>query len=217
VVLNSALANMPTATGWDGITMNKVQFPLDVAADNTAAITAMNALYNDPGNHYLNIHTTEFPGGAMRGQVQKAAITRLRTTAMPSNAVPPVRGLDAMAPALMDVATIRNADQTIGGALAFLAVNARFPGWVELMDINTRVGAVGTNGPWNLLLGYSFTADNAALVRTGFTNIVDLGAYNDSFSLGTIRDLLANPESQYLLIRTPDYGDTLRGQWSLSR
>jgi hypothetical protein len=46
----------------------------------------LQAIIDDPGGHYVNLHTEEYPAGAIRGQLMAAAAT-------PDTALPPSNGL----------------------------------------------------------------------------------------------------------------------------
>jgi hypothetical protein len=63
-------------TGAKGVA-GPVAVNLDIAKNGDkgcvpADPTTLAAIRDDPGGHYVNIHTAEFPKGAMRGQLSKA-------------------------------------------------------------------------------------------------------------------------------------------------
>ena len=63
--------------------------PAQVDGTNAAALEALRGLFTDPGDYYVNIHTTDFPGGIMRGQLQPAIGTVLMGVMSSDNEVPP--------------------------------------------------------------------------------------------------------------------------------
>jgi hypothetical protein len=68
VVINTGLSGTVTQAvkGGGGI----VHRPVQVDGTNAAALAALRGLFTDPTQYYVNIHTTDFPGGIMRGQLQ---------------------------------------------------------------------------------------------------------------------------------------------------
>ncbi len=49
---------------------------LDISKGNIGCVssdaTTVKAIRDDPGNHYVNLHTADYPKGAIRGQLAKA-------------------------------------------------------------------------------------------------------------------------------------------------
>ncbi|MCX6631981.1 MAG: CHRD domain-containing protein, partial [Candidatus Solibacter sp.] len=87
VVINtglSATANQAIKAGGD-----IVHRPAQVDGTNAAALAALRGLFTDPGQYYVNIHTTDFGGGIMRGQLQRAVGTVLMGLMSSDNEVPP--------------------------------------------------------------------------------------------------------------------------------
>ena len=91
VVLNSGVgAGLPEdATGKTGITRQSAKL------DSADAISAINDMVANPGNFYVNLHTTANPGGAIRGQVLATKATVILSQLSPANEVPAVAGLTA--------------------------------------------------------------------------------------------------------------------------
>jgi len=66
-----------------------VHLPSQVDGTNAAALAALKGLLQDPSQYYVNIHTTDFPGGLMRGQLVRAVGTVLMGQMSSDNEVPP--------------------------------------------------------------------------------------------------------------------------------
>jgi hypothetical protein len=52
-----------------------IHIPVQVASDNAAALSALRGLHQDPTKYYVNLMTSDFPNGAIRGQLQPAQVT----------------------------------------------------------------------------------------------------------------------------------------------
>src|SRR5437762_173079 len=63
-----------------------------VLPGDSAALDTINGMLKDPSQYYVNIHTTNFPGGAMRAQLQRAETTVLMGLMGPANETPPITG-----------------------------------------------------------------------------------------------------------------------------
>src|SRR5437660_771480 len=71
VTISSGLsAGNPRAVKATGDT---IRLQAQFAATDTAALATINGMLADPSHYYFNIHTTDFPGGAIRGQLQSAS------------------------------------------------------------------------------------------------------------------------------------------------
>jgi len=50
-----------------------VRRPAQVDGTNAAALAALKGLFTNPQDYYVNIHTSAYPGGAIRGQLRRGA------------------------------------------------------------------------------------------------------------------------------------------------
>src|SRR5215475_1359041 len=49
-----------------------MRYQAQFASTDTAALATINGMLADPSQYYFNIHTTDYPGGIIRGQLQSA-------------------------------------------------------------------------------------------------------------------------------------------------
>src|SRR5205807_852534 len=75
VVINTGLGGAVTQAVKAGADI--VHRPAQVDGTNAAALDALRGLFTNPTAYYVNIHTTDYPGGIMRGQLQPAIGTVL--------------------------------------------------------------------------------------------------------------------------------------------
>src|SRR5262249_20155619 len=90
VVINSGLASTPDA---DCVGSLPSPTPLPTPATHLAPL---NGLVSTPHLYYINLHTTDFPAGVIRGQCTSETFF-YKATMLSSNEVPAIAGLNASA------------------------------------------------------------------------------------------------------------------------
>src|SRR5258708_11819156 len=83
--LGSGAASIVSDTGIGSIAKQGQILPT-----NSAALDTINGMMNDPSQYYVNIHSTDFPGGVMRAQLERAEVTALMGMMSPANETPPI-------------------------------------------------------------------------------------------------------------------------------
>lgn len=74
----AAGVNGPIVVNLPGVWVGAGQGPWTLAGTTTTTLAIANAIQSNPAGHYVNVHNTPFPGGAIRGQLA------LSGTAVPS-------------------------------------------------------------------------------------------------------------------------------------
>jgi uncharacterized protein (TIGR03437 family) len=176
----------------------------------TAAVAALNDIFDNPGAFYMNLHTASNPGGMIRGQMLASEPVAISLNMTPGDEVPPVTDLDASATSLVAANLIRNGAGVVTHALLHFSLNYRFPGPVTFVGLHIHEGAAGVNGPVRLDSGIT-GANNVP--TDGFGNISRSFAVSSEVGLAAVNALLANPENYYLnLHSTVHPGGAVRGQ-----
>lgn len=192
VVISSGLSSTPSADSGAGTI--RMEAEIDVTSER--AVDELNDLFAEAPGYYVNLHTTDNPSGALRGQLRYTGRANFQTTLLPSNEVPPLEGLDASAGAQFDVSLLREADGSVSAARVVFDVNYRFPGAVEFTGLHIHNGSFGTNGPVSISSGISGTG--SVVSDSGFGNIYLAGNVTSSSGLAAVNSLLANPEKHYM-------------------
>ncbi|MBM3811272.1 MAG: CHRD domain-containing protein [Acidimicrobiia bacterium] len=206
VTLNSALARTTSAENGRG----RVNIAAEIAL-NAASIDALEGLFRNPASYYINLHTTDNTGGAIRSQLRPTDMTRLTVNQTPANEVPPIAGLDASAASAVQVHTLRNEDGSVLAAHVVFDVNHRFPGETEFTGLHVHNGVAGENGPVRIDSGIA--AGSTITSATGFGNIFLRTTVSDDAGLATVNSMLANPERHYLNLHTAvNRGGAVRAQ-----
>ena len=60
----------------------------NVLATDTNGVAALRGMFQDPSQYYVNMHSTDFGGGFMRGQLQRAQVRVFMGFMSPANEVP---------------------------------------------------------------------------------------------------------------------------------
>lgn len=188
-----------------------VSFTNEVDFNNGNAVNTLYDLLADPSGHYLNLHTTSNPGGAVRGQLRTTSATQYQQTMLPSNEVPPVEGLDARAWAGVSVWAIRNAASQIEGAVVAFDVNHRFPGATTFTGLHIHNGQAGANG--GVTVDGRITGAASVVSPSGFGNIYRRFVVSTAAGLATLNALTTDPGAGYLNLHTSvNPGGAVRAQ-----
>jgi len=181
--------------------------PVEVGAERMEMVRAMLA---DPSRFYINLHTTEFPGGAIRAQLRRTDNMRFQVTMLPSNEVPAL-ALDASATAQAQVHTLRYPDGSVQAGVVLFDANYRFPGAATFTGFHIHDGAAGANGPVTINTGLS--AANPVVTESGFGNIMRQVVVSEGAGLATLNSLVRSPESHYINLHTSvNPGGAVRAQ-----
>ena len=71
VLINTGIAGASVVAAG---TTGRVARTAEVLASDAAGVLALNDLFADPSQFYVNLHTTEYPGGIFRSQLTKATL-----------------------------------------------------------------------------------------------------------------------------------------------
>ena len=146
----------------------------------TAARSLVKSILGDPASFYANVHTAEFPAGAIRGQLTGSSTASFGT----------VFALDLKGtsePNATGTAVIRILKETSTVCYRLHAANVTLP----TVAAHIHKGAAGTNGP----VVVPFTAPGADGNSSGC--VASTGAVVD--------DILANPAGFYVNVHTTEH------------
>ncbi|MBI4482669.1 MAG: CHRD domain-containing protein [Acidobacteria bacterium] len=171
----------------------------EVTSANRTALNALRGSLGSPERYYVNLHTTVFPGGAMRGQLRSGETVVLRTALSPANEVPPILGLDATGTALITLRLNRDTSGNLTSGIVDFDVDYRFPGAKTLTGLHIHNGAAGVNGPIRISSGLASTADSDGVGNISRRIEIPSG---DAAGLATLQDMLDNPDLYYVNLQT---------------
>ncbi len=205
VTISSGLTTQPSAGTGTGIVSGTVE----IAPTQAAAVQTLADLFTNPGIHYINLHTTEFPGGAIRDQLHKADVVSFRVTMAPGAEVPAVTGLDASAISNVGVATLRGDDGSVIAGFGIFDVNFRFPGRTEFTGMHIHDGSSTVAGPVRIPTELSSTVSDTGFGNFYFTTVPQTGPA----MLATLNSVVSTPENNYVNLHTTvNPGGAVRAQ-----
>jgi CHRD domain len=159
-----------------------------------AARGTVASILRGPAGFYVNVHTTDFPGGAVRGQLRGTSADSLGTVF-----VRPLAGANERPPADPDgsgTAVVRLRPDAGAVCYRLSVQNILLPA----AGAHIHRGAAGANGP----IVVQFTAPGASGVSAGCTTGV---------AASLIQDIAANPAGFYVNVHTKEYpGGAIRAQ-----
>ncbi len=211
VIFNTGIGSGAASVQSEASGTGNLNRPVEVNLAQAVQAQALAALLANPADLYINLHTTQFPGGAIRAQLRRTDRMTFDVTMLPSNEAPPVTGVDASAPARFAAYTIRYEDGNVLAGVAEFDVNFRFPGETEFTGLHIHDGPAGANGPVTLDSGLSRA--NSVKTDTGFGNVFRMVTMSDAAAVATLNSLVARPENHYInLHTTTNPGGVIRSQ-----
>ena len=187
---------------------------------NADGLATVNGMLTDPSGYYVNLHTTENPGGVIRGQLQRAEMVVLMGLMSPANEVPPIPGTNASAfGTVVALATcgetpIRDCARPTSGQVIFDAAYSGFPEGESFSGFHIHDGAAGVNGPVRINTGLQGGANAVPVNPAGGVLHYEVEVPVDNAdSANTLAGIFRNPADYYINIHTlTNPGGVIRAQ-----
>ena len=190
----------------------QVQFP--ATGVNLSTITD---LLQNPQNFYANIHTTDHPGGAMRGQLLRAEGRILMGIMSPKNETPPVDSNDF---GIATVTALRAQDDSGKTVLANVIFNVVYTVDVGAVFTGLHIhnGAAGIPGPVIINTGIGSGAASVPADASGSGTLhyeVPIAPSDSSYTaeIATVDGIFTHPNDFYINAHTTVFpGGVIRDQ-----
>jgi len=182
-----------------------------VEVNTPAGIAALNGLFSDPTQFYVNMHTTVNPGGVIRGQLSRDLYVFFnQMTQAEEN---PPTGVTGTANSMTYVRLDRDSTGNVTGGAVSFNINFNMGSQQTFTGFHIHNGKIGVNGPVVINTGLSPT-------NTVVTNAEGTGSINREVSISAsdppfdfLRGLVENPENYYVNIHTTVFtGGVIRAQ-----
>ncbi len=178
------------------------------SSTDTNGLEAVNGILANPSGYYLNIHTTTFPNGVMRGQLQRAQMTVLMTLMSPNNEVPPVPGISGSG--VTTITALRTPDGA--GQVIFDAAYTGFEESTIFTGYHIHSGPAGVNAPVTVNTGLNGT-NTVTAAQPGGTMHFEVDVPATGAASDTLAGLFTNPRNYYTNMHTTVYPNgVIRGQ-----
>ncbi len=200
--LGSGANSVSSDTGIGNITRT-----VTISSDNATQLTALRGLVDSPERYYVNLHTTDNPGGFVRSQLERNTLA-FRVRLRPENEVPPST-INALGNGWVVARTIRDANGNTIYATVDFDISYQFPGSVTITGLHIHEAPAGVNGPVVISsLLSSVTSDSGA---GGIFKRNTLSGSNPG--LAALDRLSKNPENFYANLHTSvNPGGVIRAQ-----
>src|SRR5262249_37108075 len=174
-------------------------------------LAALAGLVATPHLYYINLHTTDNPGGEIRGQCTSETFF-YKATMLSSNEVPAIAGLNASASVLVTLDVTRDSSGNITSGAIMFDANYQFPGAVTFTGFHIHTGAAGVNGP--VVLDSRTSGVQSDPTGTGrIIRIISLATTQTI--LDALKAVTLNPSGHYInLHTTTNPGGAIRAQLS---
>ena len=177
---------------------------------NQAGLDALAGMLRDPSQYYVNLHTTEFPGGAVRGQLQRADVTVLMGVMSPANEVP---AIDSTASGFSQVYVLatRDAAGALTSGQVIFDINYNFGKQTTISGFHIHNGPAGVNAGVIINTGINGTTGAVVTDATGVGSLQRTAEVDISRAeqVDTLNGLFTHPKDYYINMHTLEFGGGL--------
>jgi hypothetical protein len=189
----------------DGI--GSINREVQIDPSNSTAFDSLRGLVESPELYYVNLHTTEFPSGIVRAQLEREKY-RFKANMSPANEVPPNTS-NTSATAWMTATINRDANGVIVGGPVIFDVNYIGDGPMTFTGLHTHhPGAAGVNGPAIINTGIGGGVNSVESAPSGNGNITRVANVDPTSAaqIAALTALITSPDNTYVNIHTTVYG-----------
>jgi hypothetical protein len=199
-----------TSTAVTNATRGNIFRVVEISSSNTNAIAALNGLFADPTQFYINMHTTDNPGGAIRGQFSRNVyVFYNQMTQAEEN---PPTGVAGAANSMTYVRVDRDSTGNVTAGAVSFNVNYSLAGPQTFTGLHIHNAKIGVNGP--VVINTGLSGSNSVSSPTGGGSIdreVAISSTDTAFDY--LRGLVEVPENYYVNIHTTEFqGGIIRAQ-----
>jgi uncharacterized protein (TIGR03437 family) len=203
----NVLSNGPIVVNSGISVSNSLTFPtgsglINITATNISPAVLLRFSKN-PTSFYVNLNTTAYAGGALRGQMVRFVETLAATIQMsPANEVPPVTGLNARGTATITINPTRWPDtgEITSGTVSFTIQAEGFPAGTVINGLHIFEAPAGQNGP--IIFSSGLSASNTITLATGAGSLNITVPITTANAINALQRLLANPRGFYVNLHT---------------
>ncbi|MBX9602426.1 MAG: CHRD domain-containing protein [Bryobacteraceae bacterium] len=186
-------------------------YAAQIAAENAAQLEALQGILADPEAYYFNLHSTDKPGGVMRGQLQRASMMVMMSEMSAANEVPPIAGLNAIGTGTVMILTTRSRQGALtSGLVLFNVAYSGFPSDTVLTAMHVHRGLPGVNG--GVVLDSAMTRTEVGGNGSGILHFESEMNMTRAAVVSALEDIQYNPGGFYLNVHSvANPGGAIRG------
>ena len=211
VVIDTRITGMNPVAGQ---TRGNIRRQAQVRSDNAAGLAALEGMFTNPGGYYVNLHTTDNPGGVIRGQLRREQLLVLIGEMTTAKEVPVVTDVQASGTGAVHAYVTRDGSGAIVFGRVTFDVNYRVAEKTTFTGLHIHRGGATDAGPVTINSGLSGT--NTVETPDSNTGNIRLTATVDTANaagLQTLEGLFTNPDGYYInLHSTVKPGGVIRSQ-----
>ena len=186
-----------------------------ISPTNEAALSTATDMLTNPTGFYFNVHTSDNPGGAIRGQLERAQMRVFMGLMSPANEVPAITDPNASAVSTVTMLYTTTPQNVLTSANFNFDINyTGMPADTVFTGYHIHRGAAGANGGVTIDTGVSGTNTVAANANGTGTLSYDVEVnMNAAAQVNTAYDIINDPSAFYVNIHTRIFpGGFCRGQ-----
>ena len=207
---------IPTDLGTGGAApaqagLNLISKQAHAQPGDQAALDTLNGLLDDPTQYYVNVHTSEFPGGAIRAQLNRAAFSVPIALMSTANQVPPVPGNTASGVGVSISVAAHDPSGKLTSALIILDSVFNFGKQTTITGFHLHKGQPGSNGPIIFDSGIDASANSLPTAPDGtghFRQFLEVDL-SDPAQAEAVEALFTHARDYYLDMHTSEFPNGL--------
>ncbi len=185
-----------------------------VLPGDMAGVASLRGLFTNPSGYYVNMHTSVYPGGIIRGQVMSAERTVLLTRLSTANEVPAITTVTASGVGSIEALRAYQGGRLAAGVVVF---DVDYQGLSDAVFTGMHIhnGVAGVNGPVIINTGIGAGAASVPAAPNGAGNLfyrVEVATAVPA-QVATLEGIFDSPAEYYLNLHTTTFpGGLIRSQ-----
>lgn len=211
VVINTGIA--PAAPLMSETGRGTIVRQAQVAANDVNGIAALKDILTNRTGFYVNLHTLDFSGGIMRGQLEYTEYNSLVVNMSPANENPAIPNTVAAGAAAVTIYRTFDINGEVSSGQAVFELDYNLGQQYTLTGFHIHRGVAGVNGPVVIDSGINATNNILTTENGRGTLVYNLEIPINETNKILLSDLFENPSSFYLNLHTTvNPGGFIRGQ-----